>query len=667
MKKEMSINLLGFFITLSILVGVFMVVIILGLTSNTKELIVGGDEDQVDSDSAQSEQGSSQPSQQGSQGGGSGSGSGGSQQGSEEPLPSQPIAPIPPPQLPTPTNPTQPTRVCGDAFIDSAETCDDGNILSSDGCSSACLIEGNYQCIGTPSLCYRSPSIFADNMLASDCVNNYDIRSRSCKTTPTGISAYKSIQAASDLLAPGTTLYIREGTYYEGLTIRKGGTRYAIVTIRPFKNEKAIINPGLPAKDYQWISNGQIHTLSLTKTPLSVGKMNDIISSNQYSIRVIEKDGFSLTRVENLNDLNNPLPIARDYNLFHYDHATKILSVRLLSTTPQDLFLIDGYRRIFVIAPYVEINALTIQYAYDGIKATWEGNQNDPSKNGRNLRIINNTIQHIADSGILGGPGSSDGIVIEGNIIRFVGEPLKYDQYLSMQNNNLDHAIYFSGENGVIRHNVLEKCYYYCLQAGHALDNMIPKNLKVSNNFVQNGIVIGGSDNEVYNNVFFGAVNIEQTTAMNVQHNLITLSDTKAVYLGKSGKLTDLKFKNNIILGAGDYCIETRNTDLASADINNNIYHNCAYFAIGDSTTRRYVNSFAAYQQLLQSQNAKLETDSLNTDPQIGYFTLKSTSPAIDAGICDSAITSDYKGDTRPKDGPDQDTQAVCDIGPYEF
>jgi cysteine-rich repeat protein len=40
-----------------------------------------------------------------------------------------------------------PQAVCGDALLDAGETCDDGNLMNGDGCSSSCQIEPGFQCI----------------------------------------------------------------------------------------------------------------------------------------------------------------------------------------------------------------------------------------------------------------------------------------------------------------------------------------------------------------------------------------------------------------------------------------------------------------------------------------------------------------------------------------
>ena len=42
---------------------------------------------------------------------------------------------------------------CGDGMQVGAETCDDGNTTSGDGCSALCRTEGGFMCTGTPSVC----------------------------------------------------------------------------------------------------------------------------------------------------------------------------------------------------------------------------------------------------------------------------------------------------------------------------------------------------------------------------------------------------------------------------------------------------------------------------------------------------------------------------------
>ncbi|HKQ98817.1 MAG TPA: hypothetical protein VJV75_13145 [Candidatus Polarisedimenticolia bacterium] len=44
-------------------------------------------------------------------------------------------------------------NVCGNGVTEFSETCDDGNANPGDGCSATCLVEPNYNCTGTPSVC----------------------------------------------------------------------------------------------------------------------------------------------------------------------------------------------------------------------------------------------------------------------------------------------------------------------------------------------------------------------------------------------------------------------------------------------------------------------------------------------------------------------------------
>lgn len=45
--------------------------------------------------------------------------------------------------------------LCPNSEINTGETCDDGNNMASDGCSSSCMVEANYECSGVPSVCRK--------------------------------------------------------------------------------------------------------------------------------------------------------------------------------------------------------------------------------------------------------------------------------------------------------------------------------------------------------------------------------------------------------------------------------------------------------------------------------------------------------------------------------
>lgn len=52
---------------------------------------------------------------------------------------------------------------CGNGSVGMGETCDDGNMQSGDGCSSACQVESGYACTGMPSACVDIDECMVNN------------------------------------------------------------------------------------------------------------------------------------------------------------------------------------------------------------------------------------------------------------------------------------------------------------------------------------------------------------------------------------------------------------------------------------------------------------------------------------------------------------------------
>lgn len=62
-------------------------------------------------------------------------------------------------------------------------------------------------------------------------------------------SPFKSIQKAADLAQPGTTIYIREGTYYEKIVVRNSGAPKAWIKFLPYQKEHVIIDGTFPPQN----------------------------------------------------------------------------------------------------------------------------------------------------------------------------------------------------------------------------------------------------------------------------------------------------------------------------------------------------------------------------------------------------------------------------------
>lgn len=76
------------------------------------------------------------------------------------------------------------------------------------------------------------------------------VTAKSIYVSPTGTgsgtleSPYGSIQTAVNAAAAGDTIYLRAGTYAPSANIQisKSGTRTSPISVRPYQNEKVIIN-----------------------------------------------------------------------------------------------------------------------------------------------------------------------------------------------------------------------------------------------------------------------------------------------------------------------------------------------------------------------------------------------------------------------------------------
>ena len=62
---------------------------------------------------------------------------------------------------------------CGDGILDTTngETCDDGDVLSGDGCNALCAVEFGWSCIGSPSVCTQDLTSCGDGIvdMGEDC------------------------------------------------------------------------------------------------------------------------------------------------------------------------------------------------------------------------------------------------------------------------------------------------------------------------------------------------------------------------------------------------------------------------------------------------------------------------------------------------------------------
>ena len=64
---------------------------------------------------------------------------------------------------------------CGDGVVEGTDECDDANLLDGDGCSAACIVEFDYTCSGSPSVCILvTVPVGAGDLVITEIMHNPD-------------------------------------------------------------------------------------------------------------------------------------------------------------------------------------------------------------------------------------------------------------------------------------------------------------------------------------------------------------------------------------------------------------------------------------------------------------------------------------------------------------
>lgn len=319
---------------------------------------------------------------------------------------------------------------------------------------------------------------------------------------------------------------------------------------------------------------------------------------------MIKKDDYAISSANRLDELLNPPPIAAAEDLFFVDAANAKLYLRLVSISPADVFLVDGLRRITLLAPYIEVKGLTIEYGYEGLKPTWTISTEDPRHNADHTRIINNTIRHVAGQGILSG---EDYLLIDGNDISFAGCPLKRYQD-TLEKNNLDHAMYLTGSYGIVRNNSMRNCHGQCMHPWSS-DYSYPRNFQIYNNHIEGGLVATGQNHLIRDNDISQAdgiaVVLYPSSNITLKGNVIR--GENALMFGDYGVATGVTFTDNFVSAAG-YCLYPSNIDVASATLDRNTYQGCQLFSLATNPAH-YFSSFESYQTFM-TENYNQEANS---------------------------------------------------------
>lgn len=469
---------------------------------------------------------------------------------------------------------------------------------------------------------------------------------------------FKTIQKAANIVNPGDTVLVREGTYYENgrLDINRNGTEGNWITFRPYNDEEVFIVPSKIYDANSWTldANG-VYT-----------RVFDNFEPNGGGL--IRKDGYGITSVntyEELLDPNiHPYGIAmlelfgmdpNNFDLYYFNPDTHEISVKLAYGSPNDVYVVTNWNRVEAgtvhkvggtYVPddaFVEISGFTIQYTFEGIKSY-----------GSYTKIINNTVKNNHKSSIFVPYGENT--LIANNNISYTGTPL---QYLTGQNrliyNTLDHSIYVKNvEGAIIRNNTMEKCI-----GGNAMkvsgNAPIPTNCEVYNNYIDGGFFSDGINNKVRDNIildefaFRPALFIFATWGYEFRNNTVVAKSPATLGSVTYGGLWNFSFKNNIVYSEGDNSLRLEDVNFATADINNNAYYGGDNFTVGPNR----FSDFNSYQTYMVS-NYSLEGQSFYADPCFidadgNDFHIDIHSPCVNAGDPNGNYDdqNDIDGDAR--------------------
>ncbi|MBS3089088.1 right-handed parallel beta-helix repeat-containing protein [Candidatus Pacearchaeota archaeon] len=497
---------------------------------------------------------------------------------------------------------------------------------------------------------------YADNLLAADCLDGkYNIETRKCNGEDG--NAYSTVQKAADSVLPGETVCIRAGTYSEGVTFRRGGEENNYATFRPYYKEKVVF---LLGKTFNtWQNDGSLYSLDLTSS-FSSGYFSD-----SYFVGAIENKGVGISTALSYEHLLNPAlrPIsAQGIDMTFFDTASKILYLDLepeRQFNPEEFYVVDASKRIYIGADYFKLIGVNIEYPWYGI-VSW-------STTG--VSIINTTILHTSGMGILG-DGS---ISIIGNNISDIGLKIiaKNDKYSS----SLIHGIYVSGKDIIIKNNFLSNCAGSCVHPWSQIDvDNKPYNATITGNYIIGAMDLSGSAHTIANNIvlsngYIWALTLSSVKNTNIVNNYFQGSNPLGgiLYLGTPwGDVSSsndrysrkVNFVNNIVVGNGPLrCVETAKLDIASGNLDNNLYYNCNQFAVGESPNRVVLNNFEDYRSELQKIKPNVEDHSSFSNPLLDVNYLPTdNSPALNNGI----ITSLHCPFTDDNPAQPMDKSASC-------
>jgi len=454
-------------------------------------------------------------------------------------------------------------------------------------------------------------------------------------------TAWRTIQKAFDAATPGSTTYIRGGTYNAQLTINVSGTAANPIEFRNYQNEVVLIDgTGLSANpmiDIQNKSNIILRNLTIQNLVINNAQGIQVVCTSSGNVSNLT---FKNLIVKNISWTSNPATIPSSSKnsqpFIVYGEGTT-------QTNAATNIIVDSCEFLNNLTGFSE--SMTFDGNVDGITVT-----NNKVHNNSNIGILFAGNYQVTSVAALDHARNGKA---SGNIC-----------YNNISNYATNAGIYVDGgQNILIEKNV---CYRNgwgieigCEENGTSSSIIVRNNLVYDN--MEAGMAIGGYDAGTTGQVLNCTISNNTFVANNYAN-----SGNGELYVTKASNCI---FKNNIFYTNSQNLLFTR--EQISPQAGNSFDYNC-WYTPGNNANNLEVNwgnttitGFANYKTTSGYDAHSIYSNPLLVSASVAStnFHLQNNSPCINAGDPSFVAASgetDFDGNNRVDNGR-------VDIGAYEY
>ncbi len=473
-----------------------------------------------------------------------------------------------------------------------AGTTPDISISVSDGRLSTSLTPFSLTVVDTTTTTDPSRAIYVDTRIGAGSCADYSPALRRCGEG--GEQAYNSLSGAASNASAGDTVYLREGTYSEGLYPRNSGTATLPITYTRYNGETATIsNPSLsPAID---ISNRQY----LVIDGLVITDVRRWLHARQAHYNIIQNNTFSRAL-----DAGGS---AKTGIFFEEATFNKLLNNTIADSTQDNIYIVNAHNNL--------IKGNTVRKAAHALWAIKCGDFNVLRDN-----YFHNEDQKIGEIYDCDSVGFDHQFNITNSTQHNMVEGNEFAYAPSSGNSSPYSGIQYSAQRGIIRKNIFHDITGPALQmalyggeARYNTDNRIYHNVFFRTDYA--GVEISGNTSAAFsgnlfkNNIFTKSVFVPNDTRWDWYTGELNGQGVQI----KTGRLNGFEFDSNGIFNT-------------SADERYLIAHGNRSRASAPQTLSWWQDN---YPELFKNS---VEKDPLFRDEEGLDFTLTAASPMIDAG-----------------------------------